>query len=55
MMALDLDVIGLPGARIQEGLQPPVNSGLRLEARGRTNYASTALLWKDAVDCAGTK
>ena len=48
MKALNLDILGLPGARLRPEYTPPMKSGIGARARwsGGTSYASVAVLWR---------
>ena len=50
MNALDLDLIALPGARLPGGEKLPKLGGFNLACRGGPSYASTAWIWRAALD-----
>ena len=47
--ALDLHILGLPGARLPKGTSIPGVRAVQLIARRGPSYASTALVWQTSV------
>ena len=46
MEQLDLVLVGLPGARLDQGSQLPGRNDIAIHARGGASYSSCALVWK---------
>ena len=51
MTGLDLDFVGLPGARLAQRVSPPVGSGIHSFSKweGGTSYASAAFIWSENI------
>jgi hypothetical protein len=50
MQQLNLDVLGLPGARLPGDVKLPGNHDYQIVARGGPSYASTAVIWKSTAE-----
>jgi hypothetical protein len=46
---LELDIIGMPAARLRDGCQAPPGIELTLECRGGPSYASVAWAWRHEI------